>query len=125
MSVPSTATSAGATITGLELTYCVVSDAARSIAFYRDILGLKPTMENESGAEFELADGATFGVWNPGGGDVKPLAGVMFAVADAQAAVAAIRARGGTIGDVTESPVCYMAFGTDPDGIAYCIHQRK
>ncbi|MGB8265306.1 MAG: VOC family protein [Candidatus Velthaea sp.] len=125
MAAPTTVSHAG-TITGQDLTYCVVRDVARSTAFYRDILGLKPTLEDPSGTEFELADGTTFGVWNPGAGEeVKPHAGVMFAVPDAKAAVAAIRERGGTVSDVDETPVCFMAFGDDPDGIGFVIHQRK
>lgn len=124
MASPQTVSHA-ATITGLDLSYCVVTDVAKSTAFYRDILGLKPTMEDPQGTEFELPDGQTFGVWNPGEGDVKAHAGVMFAVPDAHAAVAAIRERGGTVSDVDETPVCFMAFGNDPDGIGFVIHQRK
>jgi len=125
MAAPDTASPA-ATITGLDLTYHVVTDVARSKAFYCDILGLTPTMEDPSGqgVEFEFADGQTFGIWSPGG-DAKPAAGAMFAVPDAHAAVAAIRARGGQISDVDETPVCFMAFGSDPDGIGFVIHQRK
>jgi predicted enzyme related to lactoylglutathione lyase len=115
------------TITGLDITYHVVTDVPRAKAFYCDILGLTPTMEDPEGkgVEFELADGQTFGIWSPGGGDFKAHAGTMFAVPDAHAAVAAIRARGGTISDVDETPVCFMAFCTDPDGINLIIHQRK
>jgi len=49
----------------------------------------------------------------------------MFAVDDAQAAVAEIRKRGANVGDVFESPVCYMAIGEDPEGNGFIIHQRK
>jgi predicted enzyme related to lactoylglutathione lyase len=126
MAAPETASPA-TTITGLDITYHVVTDIPRAKAFYRDILGLTPAFDypGERGVEFELADGQTFGIWSPGGDDVKPHAGTMFAVPDAHAAVAAIRARGGTISDVDETPVCYMAFGNDPDGIGFVIHQRK
>jgi predicted enzyme related to lactoylglutathione lyase len=126
MAAPDTAAPATA-ITGLDITYHVVTDVPRAKAFYCDILGLKPTMEDPEGksVEFELADGQTFGIWCPGGGDFKPHAGTMFAVGDARAAVAAIRARGGTVSDVDETPACYMAFMSDPDGINLIIHQRK
>ena len=99
-------------------------DPARSIAFYRDVLGIAPTKINEQGrgAEFTLADGYTFGVWKPEG---TPGTGGMFAVGDAHAAVARIRARGGTVADPFETPVCFMAFGTDPEGNGFIIHQRK
>jgi predicted enzyme related to lactoylglutathione lyase len=29
------------------------------------------------------------------------------------------------VSDVTESPVCFMAFAADPEGNAIIIHQRK
>jgi predicted enzyme related to lactoylglutathione lyase len=115
-----------AAITGLDLSAYLVSDPARAIAFYRDVLGLQPTEVDEQGrgAEFTLADGQTFGVWKPDNG---PTSGgvVMFAVADCQAAVARIRANGGTVGDPQETPVCHMAFGNDPDGNGFIIHQSK
>jgi len=104
-----------------------VGDPARSIAFYRDKLGLTPTEVDElgRGAEFTLPDGSTFGVWH--GDDSDPTSGgaVMFAVGDAPATVAALRERGVEISDPMETPVCLMAFGQDPDGNAYIIHQRK
>jgi predicted enzyme related to lactoylglutathione lyase len=49
----------------------------------------------------------------------------LFAVGDASEAVARIRANGGTVADPMETPVCFMAFGADPDGNGYIIHQRK
>jgi len=49
----------------------------------------------------------------------------MFAVDDAKAAVEHYRAKGLQLSDVTESPVCFMAFGEDPEGNGIIIHQRK
>jgi predicted enzyme related to lactoylglutathione lyase len=116
-----------AAIHGIDLAACFVSDPARSIAFYRDVLGLQPTEIDDKGrgAEFTLADGQTFGVWNPGDDGPKAGSVVMFAVGEIGAAVARIRANGGTVSDPDETPVCFMAFGSDPDGNAYMIHQRK
>jgi predicted enzyme related to lactoylglutathione lyase len=126
MTSPQTA-APGTTITGLDLTYHVVTDVARSKAFFIEILGMTPTWDDPSGAEFTLADGQTFGIWKPGAGDgpMPSHCGTMFAVADAKATVDAIRARGGQISDVDETPVCFMAFGQDPDGTGFVIHQRK
>jgi predicted enzyme related to lactoylglutathione lyase len=114
-------------IGGLDMTGVLVTDVERAIAFYRDVLGMTPTELDPQGrgAEFTLADGATFGVLNPGVPDLPPAGLGMLAVRDARAAVARIRSRGGTIADPMESPVCFMAFGTDPDGYGVCIHQRK
>jgi predicted enzyme related to lactoylglutathione lyase len=114
------------TVTGMDLVCVVARDVSRTVAFYRDILGITPTLDEPGGAEFELSDGSTLGVWNPGAGEeVQPRVVVMFAVPDAKATVAAIRTRGGTISDVDETPVCFMAFGKDPDDVQYIIHQRK
>ena len=49
----------------------------------------------------------------------------MFAVDDAKAAIEHYRARGLQLSDVIESPVCFMAFGSDPEGNGLIIHQRK
>jgi predicted enzyme related to lactoylglutathione lyase len=115
-----------AAIVGMDLSAYLVDDPARAIAFYRDVLGLVPTAVDDEGrgAEFTLADGQTFGVWKADGGPSSGGA-VMFAVGDVHAAVARIRANGGTIADPIESPVCHMAFGNDPAGNGYIIHQRK
>jgi len=100
-------------------------DPARSTTFYRDVLGLEPTLESPGqGAEFTFADGQTFGVWKPHDG--KTSGGViMFTVGDAKAAVEQYRAKGAEIQDVMETPVCFTAEGVDPDGNAFIIHQRK
>ena len=116
-----------AAIQGIDIAAYFVSDPARSIAFYRDVLGLQPTEIDEKarGAEFTLADGQTFGVWNPGEDGPKSGGVIMFAVGDITAAVARIRESGGTVSDPDETPVCFMSFGNDPDGNAFIIHQRK
>jgi predicted enzyme related to lactoylglutathione lyase len=117
------------TITGMDLVGCTVRDGAAAIAFYRDVLGMTPTLVADSGraAEFELADGTTFGVWQPPEewSHVKPGIGVMFAVPDIHAAIAQMRERGAMLGEVIESPVCFKAWGADPEGNAFAIHQRK
>ncbi len=113
------------TITGIDLVGTSTNDPARAIAFYRDILGMEPTELDDQGrgAEFTLSDGSTFGVWNPGDGTSGAM--IMFAVADAGEAVKQIRERGAQLSDPMETPVCFMSFGTDPDGNAFVIHQRK
>jgi predicted enzyme related to lactoylglutathione lyase len=122
-----TATSAGTKITGVDIFGPQTADAKRLTAFYRDVLGMTPTGgSSDTGAEFELSDGTTFGVWQPG---ENPKSGVgytaLFAVGDINAAVALFRSRGAQLGDPFETPVCFMSFGTDPDGNDFGIHQRK
>ena len=119
-------TTTGTTITGIDMAGYLVTDPARAIAFYRDRLGLQPTeLDAEGrGAEFTLPDGSTFGVWRD---PEAPSSGgfVMFTVGDAKATVAALRERGVGISDPMETPVCFMAFGDDPDGNGFIVHQRK
>jgi predicted enzyme related to lactoylglutathione lyase len=120
-------TVAGATIVGVDIFGPPTTNAKRLIAFYRDTLGMKPTAidESESGAEFELADGTTFGVWEPGDGRAGAGYGALFAVTDINAAVERFRAQGATLSDPFETTVCFMSFGKDPDGNEFGIHQRK
>ncbi len=112
-------------ITGVDLFGFTVRNAAKTITFYKDVLGMTPTDENAQGAEFTLADGTTFGVWQPDDDQFPIGAGIMFAVPDAKAAVEKLRARGAQLSDVMESPVCFMSFGSDPEGNRFMIHQRK
>jgi catechol 2,3-dioxygenase-like lactoylglutathione lyase family enzyme len=125
MSTTTQTTPRNATVTGVDIFAYFTPDPQRSIAFYRDVLGMQPTEVDAEGrgAEFTLADGTTFGVWRPDG---EASGGcVMLAVENAVAAVAEFRARGAEFSDPQETPVCYMSFGKDPDGNALIVHQRK
>jgi predicted enzyme related to lactoylglutathione lyase len=80
------------------------------------------------GAEFELKDGATFGVWKMSDGSFRPGGGIMFAVDDIKSAVGEFKGRGVSFEDdgaIEETPVCFMAFATDPEGNTFILHQRK
>jgi catechol 2,3-dioxygenase-like lactoylglutathione lyase family enzyme len=114
-----------ATITGIDIAGYLVEDPAKAIAFYRDVLGMQPTAVDPEGrgAEFTLADGSTFGVWREPG--AKTGGFVMLAVDDIAAAVPQYRAKGLTVSDVDETPVCFMAFTQDNAGNGLIIHQRK
>ena len=116
-------------ITGMDLSGYMVKDAARTIGLYRDVLGLEPVLVHPGnrGAEYELADGTTFGLWG-GAGDVVPFApsnGILFAVDDFDAAVSAIEARGLAIYMQHETPVCFLAIISDTEGNSVTLHKRK
>ena len=119
------ATETESLIRGIHLFAYYTGDPARSIAFYRDVLGMVPTEIDEQGrgAEFTLADGTTFGVWKPD--DAASGGCVMLAVDDLAQTASDLRARGLEISDPDETPACYMAFAKDPDGNALIVHQRK
>jgi predicted enzyme related to lactoylglutathione lyase len=113
-------------ITGIDVHTYQVKDTQRAIAFYREVLGLTPSFERPDGAEFELGDGSTFGLWN--GGDRMPWVagnGIMFAVENFDAAVAAARERGVKVMMQTETPVCFMALAEDSEGNHFLLHKRK
>ena len=116
-------------VTGLDLSGYMVKDAARAIGFYRDVLGLEPVLvypENR-GAEYEMPDGTTFGLWG-GGGRVMPFQpsnGILFAVDDFDAAVAAVKARGIPIIMQHETPFCWLAMINDTEGNIVTLHKRK
>jgi len=116
------------TITGIDIHVYLVRDADRAIAFWRDVVGLPVLSEYPGrGAEFELADGSTFGLWKPEGDQPWQAGnGIMFAVPDLDATVARLREQGAKISPhVEESPVCRMAFGEDTEGNAFILHRRR
>jgi lactoylglutathione lyase len=117
----------GTAIRGIDIASFMVTDPQRSIAFYRDVLGMTPTEVDREGrgAEFTLPDGVTFGVWKAEEGQPTPGSAMMFSVGDARAAVERFRSAGLQLSDPMETPVCFMSFGADPDGNGIIIHQRK
>jgi predicted enzyme related to lactoylglutathione lyase len=113
---------------GIDIHVYAIKDASRAIAFWRDTMGLRPAWIDEAhGAEFELGDGSTFGIWKleDEGGSWSKGTGVMFAVDDLLAAIEHFRAKGVTISDADETPVCHMAFAQDSEGNEFILHQRK
>lgn len=115
-------------ITGLDLSGYMVKDAPRATAFYRDVLGLEPTRiyPEDRGAEYEFADGTTFGLWSGGGiMPFQPSNGILFAVDDFDGAVSALKARGIPVIMEHETAVCFMAMINDPEGNLVTLHKRK
>lgn len=116
-------------INGMDLSGYMVKDAARAIKFYRDVLGLEPITiyPDNRGAEYEFADGTTFGLWG-GGGAVMPFQpsnGILFAVDDFDAAVATLKTRGIPVLMEHETPVCFLAMINDTEGNIVTLHKRK
>jgi predicted enzyme related to lactoylglutathione lyase len=113
-------------ITGMDLIGPTVPDLQRSLAFYRDQLGLIPTLESGEGVEFHLPDGTTFGLWQPPkDSGFEHHFTVMFSVADAKGASQRFRDLGARLSEPMESPSCYMSVGSDPEGNSIIVHQLK
>ncbi len=106
-----------------------VKDMDKAEAFYRDVLGLTVTTERgEPGTrgngwmEFECG-GTSIGLTQM---DPLPNGAMALAVDDLNAAVEELRGKGVEIGmEPLETPVCFMAAITDPEGNQIMLHQRK
>jgi catechol 2,3-dioxygenase-like lactoylglutathione lyase family enzyme len=99
-------------------------DVERSMAFYRDVLGV-PESEYK-GAELETPN-VTLSFWNPTeqGIEFEPnTAGFGLRVADVHAAVEEVRAAGAEILGIHDSSVCHMGFVKDLDGNVLILHRR-
>jgi predicted enzyme related to lactoylglutathione lyase len=121
-------TTTGFRVTGIDMSGYMCTDAARAIAWYRDVLALEPVRVygEGRGAEYELADGTTFGLWGGGGKAMpfQPSNGILFAVDDLDAATAALRERGIPLAAEFATPVCRMAAIADSEGNLVFLHQR-
>jgi predicted enzyme related to lactoylglutathione lyase len=118
----------GFTVTGMDLVGYMATDVPRAIAFYRDVIGLKPTnvFDENAGAEFELSDGSTFGLWS--GNESMPFQPsncILFAVDDFDAAVERLKSKSVPIVMQHESPVCFMVLVDDTEGNKVILHKRK
>ena len=119
-------TATGVAIKGIDVHTYLVKDPKRAVKFYRDTLGLPMSVELSHGAEFELADGATFGVWQMQDGSWHPSAGVMFSVDDLHGAVEHYKGRGLKVLDGPfDAGACFMAVCEDSEGNSFLLHQRK
>ncbi len=104
-----------------------VRDVPKATAFYRDTMGLTPgDLVSEHWVEFDVA-GVTFGLGN--GEPLGIVPGTSFSATFEVDDVARERQRlldgGIPVTEIHDSPVCFSAFVTDPEGNRFGIHQRK
>jgi predicted enzyme related to lactoylglutathione lyase len=109
--------------TGIDAHYILVRDHSAAEVFYTAVVGIQRSREVPRGAEYDLADGSTFGI-AAYEDEYHPCGGVMFAVPDVDAAADMVRRRGGKIvlGPM-DSPVCRLAWCIDPDGNTFALHR--
>jgi catechol 2,3-dioxygenase-like lactoylglutathione lyase family enzyme len=105
-----------------------VSDVERSVAWYRDTLGVPQTGEGGF-PEFQLGDNAFLYLIDPKalGGEFSHGNGgpVALRVDDVEATRAELEERGiEFIGETHDSGVCRMAPFADPDGNRFMLHRR-
>jgi catechol 2,3-dioxygenase-like lactoylglutathione lyase family enzyme len=100
-------------------------DVERSIAFYREVLGLPQNPRVRT--EFE-AGNVTLAIWRPEDQGLEfrsnGLGGIALRVPDVAAARAELEAKGVDFIGERDSGVCNMAFFTDPDGNSLILHRR-
>jgi predicted enzyme related to lactoylglutathione lyase len=108
-----------------------VADVPRSVAFYRDVVGLKlddQAFEKSGGhwAEFQIGE-ATFGFGNGTSLGIEPGSQVSaaFETDDIHAMRGRLLGQNVVVGELMESPVCTSCFVTDPDGNRFALHQLK
>lgn len=119
-------------VQGTDFVVYQTDDLDKSIAFYRDVLGLKLEghWEEIDWAEF-AAPPTTLALWNPaktmGGARAETGGGaIALAVDDVAAAVEELKGKGMTvIAETMDTPVCEMAVVADPDGNKVLLHHRK
>ena len=122
-------TAAKVGITGIDASYYLTKDLNKATAFYTSLLGFEPTVSiPETVSEWTFSkDGTTFGLYQPDdASDWHPSGGLLFHVDDIKASRAAAEAIGSKFEEhQEETPVCFMAFGTDPEGNNFILHQTK
>jgi catechol 2,3-dioxygenase-like lactoylglutathione lyase family enzyme len=100
-------------------------DAARAVAWYRDVLGLPESQVTDGEVE---TPNVTLSFWEPEREDlpfVPNEAGFGIRVADVAAARAELEAKGVEfLGETWDSGVCHFAAFHDPDGNTIILHRR-
>jgi predicted enzyme related to lactoylglutathione lyase len=121
-------TAAQVGITGIDAAYYLTKDLNAATTFYSTLLGFEPTMHApDTVSEWTFKSGESFGIYQPqNAADWHPSGGVLFAVTDFEASIAACKAIGVKFEDhPMETPMCHMAFGEDPEGNTFIIHKQK
>jgi lactoylglutathione lyase len=108
-------------VSGINVVYLYVRDIERSLAFYRDLLGI-PLQGDGGWAEATFADGIRFALHTTdsdvvlGSGTVR----VDFEVADVEATAARLREAGVEVGEIERDDWGAACEFADPDG--YRLH---
>ncbi len=116
------------TTTGIDAHHYLAKNLQRATAFYRDLIGLRPSPDAwEHGTEFQLDDGSIFGIFKMPDDSWYPSGGVIFAVSDIDSAAQRLRDAGVRFftNGVLDTPVCRIAWCQDPEGNTFAIHQKK
>jgi len=117
-------------ITEIAFSCYPVTDMAWARKFYEGVLGLKPTtvtdLPDSKWVEYEFGPYALYIGSAPGFKPSPDGCTVALEVEDFDAAIAHLRANNVKFRmEPFPTPVCRMAFISDPDGNTICIHKRN
>ena len=105
-----------------------VKDVPKAVAFYRDVVGLKPGGLNieDHWVEFEVGS-ATFGIGDGTSLGFEPgkSTGMSLEVDDIKKMRDDFISKGVKIGELHDFPSCQAAFAEDPEGNKFALHQKK
>jgi len=112
---------------GFDFVMFQTKDMPKARAFYEALLDLKPTIEYQDFyVEYDLPDGNTFAIGRDPSAEFVAMGGIMFGVADAEAARARVDALGGTYHKRFGSgEPCFTEWCSDPDGNYFGLHQKN
>lgn len=112
-------------VSRIDVVYLYVRDLERSLAFYRDLLGI--ALEGDGDwAETTFADGVRFAL-HASAGDVELGSGTVrvdFEVADIEATAARLREAGVEIGEIERDDWGAACEFVDPDGYRLHLFER-
>jgi len=118
-----------ALVTGVDFLYVPTRDFEKAAEFYGTVLGLPQSKHygQRPGGEFET-DNVTLQIIQAEAFGLEFHASknpIALHVEDVEAARAKLESLGVSfVADTLDSGVCHMAFFTDPDGNALCLHHR-
>lgn len=104
-----------------------VGDVPRAVAFYRDIVGLRPSESSfgDRWVEFDVGE-TTFGLGNGEAIGIAPgsQCSAAFEVDELETMRERLVAQGVPVTEIATFAACKSCFVTDPDGNRFALHER-
>lgn len=112
-------------VEGIHFAMYLTDDLSRARTFYESLFGLTAgPFENDYYVEYDLPDGGAFALAHIPGQERTPSGGIMFGVADSEAAIARIESLGGKLLARMGGTLCSTGWCTDTEGNPFGVHQR-
>jgi len=112
-------------VEGFHFVMYLTEDLARARAFYEALFDIKAgEYANDYFVEYDLPDGGAFALAHVPGAPRTPSGGIMFGVADSEAAIARVEALGGSLLARYGGDHCSTGWCMDTEGNPFGVHQR-